>query len=306
MKLALCTGINSYPNPANNLAGCRTDAANWSKFLADTGFHVTTLFDLQVTRSVIKNWLNTNISNAKAGDIIVFQYSGHGTTLQDQNGDEADGVDEALYVWDGSIRDDDLRVIFNKIPKNVHVVVILDSCFSGSATKVAKTKGYRKPRFIVTSKTVISNKKASKVIDNDLVEVLISGCSDGQYSFDAEIDGQPCGAFSYYALKSLKLGQTYNEFYTALREYLPSNMYPQTPLVTGKENDLNKVVFSIEIQPIPNPQPEPGPEPTPDPPPTPDPEPENHNFIWWIKNYWFYVLLGVFILITIFLLCIGK
>lgn len=42
---------------------------------------------------------------------LFVQYSGHGTYTPDRNGDEADGQDEAMYVYDGMILDDELSEI---------------------------------------------------------------------------------------------------------------------------------------------------------------------------------------------------
>jgi len=45
---------------------------------------------------------------------LFVQYSGHGTPTPDRNGDEADGQDEALYVYDGMVVDDELSPILAK------------------------------------------------------------------------------------------------------------------------------------------------------------------------------------------------
>lgn len=42
---------------------------------------------------------------------LFCQYSGHGTYTPDRNGDEADSQDEAIYVYDGMILDDELTEI---------------------------------------------------------------------------------------------------------------------------------------------------------------------------------------------------
>lgn len=42
---------------------------------------------------------------------LVVHYSGHGTFVKDRNGDEADGQDEAMYLYDGALLDDELSEI---------------------------------------------------------------------------------------------------------------------------------------------------------------------------------------------------
>lgn len=53
---------------------------------------------------------------AFADRTFMFQYSGHGTQLRDRNSDEPDGLDEALYLYDGALLDDDIFEILQRIP----------------------------------------------------------------------------------------------------------------------------------------------------------------------------------------------
>lgn len=46
---------------------------------------------------------------------LIIHYSGHGTYTPDRSGDEADGVDEALYLYDGMLIDDELAEIMRTI-----------------------------------------------------------------------------------------------------------------------------------------------------------------------------------------------
>ena len=46
---------------------------------------------------------------------LVVHYSGHGTFVKDRNGDEADGQDEAMYLYDGALLDDELSLVICKI-----------------------------------------------------------------------------------------------------------------------------------------------------------------------------------------------
>jgi len=73
------------------------------------------------------HWMK-NCSTAQS--ICLFYYSGHGTQIPDDNGDEQDGMDEALYCSDGNcIRDDLLNSTLNTF--NGVVVVILECCNAG-------------------------------------------------------------------------------------------------------------------------------------------------------------------------------
>lgn len=79
-------------------------------------------------------WL---VDGAEAGDALFMHYSGHGGSMPDDSGDEADGKDETLVPVDyqsaGQIRDD---IIFEelvaKLPAGVSLKVVMDCCHSGS------------------------------------------------------------------------------------------------------------------------------------------------------------------------------
>ena len=104
-------------------------------------------------------------------------------------------------------------------------------------------------------------------------EILISGCSDSEYSYDAEFNGRPNGAMTAYAIQVIKQNPnvTYREFYAGLRNLLPSNDYPQTPQLEGSDDNKDRKLFEpLAVTPDPTPAPDPIPSPTPEPIPAPD------------------------------------
>ena len=119
MKQAICVGINNYPGMSNDLQGCVNDANDWAGLLTEFGFDVEVLLDNQGTRENIKTALRNLVSALGPGDYGVFTYSGHGTYNRDTNGDEPDSYDEALYVYDGILLDDELREILNDLQSQV-------------------------------------------------------------------------------------------------------------------------------------------------------------------------------------------
>ncbi len=83
-------------------------------------------------------------------------------------------------------------------------------------------------------------------------EILISGCSDSEYSYDAEFDGRPNGAMTALAIGVIKQNPaiTYREFYAGLRALLPSKEYPQTPQLEGSETNKDRKIFEpLAVQP---------------------------------------------------------
>jgi hypothetical protein len=269
-KLALCIGINDYPGTGSDLNGCVNDANDWADLLKKKGFTVQKLLNSAATRQKILAAMKSLISSAVKGDSIIFQYSGHGTFIPDQNGDEPDGSDECLCPYDintkGPITDDELYDLFSTKATGVKLVMLSDSCHSGTVAKFAPIttpptiKGgkapQRKVRFLppasFLSKRDISKLGVAKTMRRSSPPgryggLLMSGCLDPEYSYDAYFQNRPNGAFTYVALstaKKLKPNHTYTDWHKAIRKALPSQQYPQSPNLYGSKGMKKWKVFS--------------------------------------------------------------
>jgi len=278
MKRAVCVGINNYPGIFNDLKGCVNDAKDWSALLQGFGFEVSLMLDSQGTRGNVKAALQGLVDSTNAGDVAVLTYSGHGTQVTDKNADEGDPYDEAIYLYDGTVIDDELRAILQGIHPQATLVVISDSCFSGTVTRIAGEKAI--PRFVPPTVSTEGRvaKRSFLLPEADMPEILITGCSDSEYSYDAEFDGRPNGAMSALAIQVIKQNPevTYREFYAGLRALLPSKDYPQTPQLEGSDANKDRKLFEpLAVEPGPTPEPSPSPSPTPSPAPEPTPSPDS-------------------------------
>ena len=63
-------------------------------------FHINLLADKQATKKNIIQALQHLIKQLKAGDDVCLHFSCHGQQMEDDNGDEADGLDKALIPYD--------------------------------------------------------------------------------------------------------------------------------------------------------------------------------------------------------------
>ena len=266
-KNALCIGINNYPGTHMDLQGCVNDANDWAAALAERGFKVAKLLDDQATKATMVKAMNDLIGKAGKGDSLVITFSGHGTYQPDEDGDEVDGLDEALCPYDlqtkgEALIDDEIRAIFGARKAGVRIVLISDSCHSGTVTRAAaaETDADTRPRFMPMGNwlparllpkdragkpatTMVAPAGTSPLLgaySNKLGDLLLSGCKEGpnNYSYDARIAGRYNGAFTYYALKALKglkAEATYADWHKAIVKYLPSASYPQSPQIVGSE-----------------------------------------------------------------------
>lgn len=166
-RCALCIGIDQYATAP--LAGCVADARAWSQSLKTLGFEdQTILLDQQATRTGILDALTRLVTSSKAGNIVVFQYAGHGTTLPDLDGDEADGDtpdhDEALCPVDFGegkfVIDDDVAEVFRQLPDGVNLTCFIDCCHSGTISRFAvggpapAGDGTRRARYMISTQAM--------------------------------------------------------------------------------------------------------------------------------------------------------
>lgn len=275
-KKALCIGINNYPGTDMDLSGCVNDANDWSGVLAERGFTVQKLLDAQATKAAMVAAIKSLVTGAAAGDSLVITFSGHGTVAPDQDGDEPDGVDEGLCPYDinkgNALIDDEIRVLFAQRTPGARLLLISDSCHSGTVTRAApadpEADGVR-PRFMpmgawlpedrlpraagggVATHIARTNTRSpwTSAVAGGGTDLLLAGCEEGpnNFSYDATIAGRPNGAFTYYALKALKrlpTGATYADWHAAIRKSLPSANYPQTPQVFGAKAARKLKVFA--------------------------------------------------------------
>jgi uncharacterized caspase-like protein len=192
---------------------------------------------------------------------VFIYFSGHGTQVPDNNGDEDDSLDEALVpydynslnVYNSLIMDDDLYEMYRKIgDSSKKAFVIIDSCFSGGARKGIKT---------IDSSSMMKgfgdeNKDAmeSEIKDNEGNFLFLSAAMGNQKAYanlNSRIDNS---MFTYYLLQALdgeadKNGDDKVDE-TELLDYLEKTMenaereyglMPQNPLL------INPSSISFEI-----------------------------------------------------------
>jgi hypothetical protein len=225
-KRALCVGIDQYRTAP--LAGCVADARAWAQALRELGFEEQRLLlDQQANRSSILEALTTLVTNSAPGDIIVFQYAGHGTTLPDADGDEAGGDtpanDEALCPIDFAegkfVIDDDVAEIFQRLPNGVNLSCFIDCCHSGTISRFAVggpgevTDASRRARYLVATPEMKQAHRQfrlqagrSRATDRrgpeTMGEVVFSAC----LSSEVALESSGHGDFTTRALEVLRAG----------------------------------------------------------------------------------------------------
>ena len=207
-RRALCVGIDNYPTAP--LLGCINDAQMWRETLQGLGFETELLRD--PTRNELFGAIERLLTEAAPGDELVLQYAGHGTQVQDIDGDEANGdtpgLDEAfcpLDFADGALLiDDDLGSLIDRVPPTARLTAFMDCCHSGTITRAIGGSAppasvNAKPRFVRATPALNAShrrwranngstvRSAGDVVHN---EVVFSACRSDQVAWESGGHGE--------------------------------------------------------------------------------------------------------------------
>lgn len=156
-RRALLIGLSTYQKHKqsqlnwNSIHGTN-DIKLIGRTLKNQGFTVTVLENDQATAGNIRKVLVSLAKQTKKGDLVYVQFSGHGQPVEDRDGDEPDGWDEAIVPFDAGKRyvprvyegknhiiDDELNTYITNIRKKAgstgFVYVVLDACHMGDASR---------------------------------------------------------------------------------------------------------------------------------------------------------------------------
>lgn len=262
-KKALLVGINKYdPKLDNDLRGCVNDTETIyslliNKFKFDPA-NIRVLVDERATKKGILERLEWLLDKHKAGDELVFYYSGHGSQVRDRDGDELDDqLDEILCPhdlnWDDPLTDDYLGMLFKQIPEGVYLTMLCDACHSGTITKsisdIHRTKSKSiLPPFDIRARSLNrilpKNKMGRK--NKDIASqrhLLMSGCKDNQTSTDTYINGKYQGAFTWALSTAINKSPdiTWAEAHKNVVNLLSN--YNQDPQLSGNDSIISRKVF---------------------------------------------------------------
>lgn len=274
VKKALLIGIN-YEGSRLALNGCINDVDNVQAWLLEhCGFARENIVrmddhtDVKPTRRNILAAIDDLVEGLQAGDEVVFQYSGHGSHVRDQNGDESDGQDEALVPLDyesaGLIIDDVLRArLCDAIPRDASLFAIIDACHSGTSQDLrynfedqSKYTGWTSastynPHKWATRTLAYTDRQYRQTRGNVL---CISGCRDAQTSADAWIASEGyTGAMTFGLLKTLKRAKREGKKELSVQRLLKDvsctlrvRKYTQIPrMSSGRKIELGQAVWVI-------------------------------------------------------------
>jgi WD40 repeat protein len=197
----LAIGINQYQNSSYNLNYARPDAESFlSKLKEQEGgifksVNITSVYDADATKDNILKAFNTISKEAKAEDVFIFFYAGHGT-LDEENNDEYYLVPTDITKLYGDptqlankgISATELRKLLTQI-KSQKQIILMDACHSGGALKSLNVRSAA-----MDEKAIVQLARSSGV-------VMIA--SSGSKQFATEFEVLKHGVFTYTLLEGL-------------------------------------------------------------------------------------------------------
>ncbi len=216
IKRALLIGINNYKG-APKLQGALNDVDTMRQILLTKwGFaqeNITVVTDEAATRAGLLSALEQFVKETGPNDAVYVHYSGHGSQVEDLNGDEQDDqLDETLVPQDGrtgevrDITDDELDAIFSKMRAKT-ALITLDSCHAGTATRSldVRTRSIPRDTRVHLYKAATSSVANTRAIVPVLASryVVMTGAAAHQDALDGPIEGRHHGFFTYALSKSL-------------------------------------------------------------------------------------------------------
>src|SRR6185503_10044779 len=132
-------GVNQL-DPAHygfdgKLRACENDAKSMRTIASSLGYESTLLLTDEATSTNVMKALSTAAEDLNAGDILLLTYAGHGSQVPDVNGDEDDRLDETWCLYDRMLLDDELYRLWSQFKSGVRIVMVSDSCHSGTMAR---------------------------------------------------------------------------------------------------------------------------------------------------------------------------
>lgn len=231
-KRAFLVGISHYDTALtgyqwNNINGVE-DINLLRPLLKEQGFTSTALLDDQATYGNITNQLKEFIDITKKGDIVYLHFSTHGQPVEDLNGDEEDGWDEAIVpidaykiykegVYEGQkhLLDDQLNKIIKRLREKIgpkgFLYVVIDACHAGTSSRTndESARG-TKVGFTYNNKVFKpSNDKKSHYCIEASVKLshvmFIEACKPDQVNTEIKIGDKRYGPLSYNIAQTLSV-----------------------------------------------------------------------------------------------------
>ncbi len=244
---------NHYDGWKGELFACEADAKDMADLAEAQGFKPTSILTKKATAKTVKKEILKAAKALKSGDTFFLTYSGHGGQVPDTNGDEGqagnlgDRMDETWCLYDRQMVDDELAALYSQFKPGVRILVLSDSCHSGTVIKASRRMPEDRVRVLPPSKSkavylknqaiyeaVQAGINPSETQHIEATVLLISGCQDDQLSRDGDENGLFTGTLKRVWAGGQFIGD-YRYFHNSIVREMPWFQIPNY-FINGAQN----------------------------------------------------------------------
>jgi hypothetical protein len=205
--------------------GADVDARGFYAAAVECGYPATMLLDAAAKWDACETEILRRGSLLKRDDWLIITESGHGGQIPDDDGDEADGLDETVCAWDQNVRDDRVLELFAKLAEQtpgLNVAPLSDQCHAEG-----NWRAWTRPvqQFFTLGLTGARDLSGIPLIDNaklearlaglDITIFQIGGCREEESSYG----GHDGGVLKYR-------GRPLAEWFSVTEQAMPANQKP--------------------------------------------------------------------------------
>lgn len=287
--VSIHVGLNAvnpkqYEGWSGDLVACEFDAKDMAAIAGAAGIKPAVFLTKKATRANVLAAVRNASKTMRAGDFLFLTYSGHGGQIPDVTGEEDDKLDETWCLYDGELIDDEVFLELGRFAEGVRILVLSDSCHSGTVTRARLPEGgtpggrskmmppavamrtYREHKDFydklqrevakdagkadvpdpdsALARIVVSPRLTAIANDCKASVLLISGCQDNQTS----MDGDHNGAFTEQLLQVWDHGKfkgNYAQFHAAIKGRMPRAQVPNLFTLGPAASFLAQSPFTI-------------------------------------------------------------
>lgn len=225
--------------------------------------NIQKLVNRQATKDAIAGAFGRLEMQCQRGDVVYVHFSGHGQQMRDVHNDEKDGLDECWIPYDAYRRpcekdrgerhltDDEvnryLNAIRDKVGDEGKILVVIDACHSGDATRGDMEDVVRGVEDIFEAiRSVICGVPSGRerrrdeynsgALQNRERWITVSACESDQVNI--EMRSPAVGKLTYALYNKVRdcTGKSNGDFFREIRHFVNSNTgsRPQQPVMTGE------------------------------------------------------------------------
>ncbi len=219
------------------MPNCDRDAIAYMALATRFQFNTAIHLNEEATVNNLLADLDVAAAHLEYGDFFFLTFSGHGGLVIDYNKDEKGGMDQTWCLYDRMLVDDDLYERLKQFRPGVRVLVIADSCHSGTSTKNSKS----------INPVTASQFPIAKTDDVQASCLLLAACQDYQEAFTGY--NLKNSLYTYWLLEVLKeydFCESYRELHNRISNHMPPSSKPNLfKFGPGADQFVKKRPFKI-------------------------------------------------------------